>query len=231
MEWPCEYLAPLADLLIFSTGSVWTSAHESRLQRIPASERDHVRRREFRKVFDQLSNKRFIDLYSELKGRDISIDIDPKTGWALRNAKTVRAVIRNPEAGAILIEESRTYLNGETIENYKAVDVERWSFSETIKLHETPFDCLLRGLSEELGFNSSQLKKRKLKSVLNPIPDVHPSKAYKGVLSTAVVYWFTLDTLQLDPNLALPKKRDSGVTLNRGWYDEHTGERIERFAT
>ncbi len=197
--------------------------------------------------FDELSNKRLIDLVEENSGREVEIYRDPKTGRAIREAKSVRAIIRNPAEKKQLLEMSRTYLNGKTIPNYpgypSVIPFEVWSISETQKLNEAPLDCLKRGLDEELKIKAENIFESKvsplrftptdyraqfiiknpakgLESKLWTPDDIHKSSAYAGVWSRVVITWFIVSTYQLSEKIPLPTKRDSGVIINREWIDD-----------
>ncbi|KND50885.1 MAG: hypothetical protein AB202_00565 [Parcubacteria bacterium C7867-007] len=183
------------------------------------------------KDFNRRGNKRHIDLYRELTGlkgkaREIEIYQHPVTGVARRKAKSAKSIITNDKMKAVLVEVSRTYLNGKTIPNFDIplhvdhVPLNLFSNSETVGLGEHPFSAAIRGLEEELHVSRRKLVFRRIQETHLVTNDIHPSKAYAGVESEVESHWYVINTYQLSPAIMIPTVRDSGVTINRQWYVE-----------
>ncbi|KND49575.1 MAG: hypothetical protein AB203_00640 [Parcubacteria bacterium C7867-008] len=169
--------------------------------------------------FDKVGNKRHVDLYEELNGREIDIYQDQDTGIARRRAKNVKGIIRNPAMDAVLVETSRTYLNGNTIPNFEGeLPLEVFSFSETLHYLEKPLDGLLRGMREELKVKTEVLSRKRIQRTGLVTKHIRRSKAYAGMESEVQTYWFVIETVLLSPGIMIPFTRDSGVTINRRWY-------------
>ncbi len=182
------------------------------------------------RTFNKVSRKRFHIFFDEHVNKEIQVSQDPETGVFVVDRQTARVFVRNPTLEMYILEESRTYENGETVPNYpEGITLEMWSASETIHRGEVALQTVIRCLNEEMGVRYGRIKPRNFKIPGREPPafgDFRKSGVYAGVWTRQSVIWFTAETHEFSPSFKFTNTRDNGVQLNRVWIDEKTGERV-----
>jgi hypothetical protein len=182
------------------------------------------------RVFNKISRKRFPTFFMEHRKKEIEISQDPDTGVFVVDRQTARGFVRNPTQEMYILEESRTYENGETVPNYpEGITLEMWSASETIHRGETALETFIRCLIEEMGVKPGRIKPGNFKIPGREPPafgNFRKSGVYAAVNVRQKVFWFSAETHEFSPSFKFSNKRDNGVRLNRVWIDENTGQRI-----
>jgi hypothetical protein len=184
---------------------------------------------DFAVEFDRVARKPLITFYREHLFKEMELYQDPDTGMCIRSAKTSRCVVRNPTQRKLIIEVSRTYPNGDVVPNFSEIipgeeySIEPFSGSETIRLGETPLETLMRLLTEEMAIVPGRITPANLEMFGRDIPHFenrHKSSVYPTVQTENETTWFNVVTHQLSSSFKSQNTRDSGVTLNREWFDE-----------
>lgn len=98
-------------------------------------------------AFMRNSAKTLRDLYEETQQRDVIVQRDPDTCRIHRISQNVTILVSNPEIFTTWLEVERAYPSGKRIKK-----LQEFTIRETRKRGETPEECALRGLQEELGF-------------------------------------------------------------------------------
>jgi hypothetical protein len=164
-------------------------------------------------------------LWDEVQKGDITLEINSKTGRAFRRGFSMKTLIQSPKM--MLLETARYYEHNDELVPTIHAD---YSISETFRLRkgaqptETPFQCVIRALGEEL--HQYQVDLSQLREIsMRHIPSVHPSSVYPGIDSDMIIsrYEWNIDApFDLESATGSDKGlivRDSGTTVFLKWFE------------
>jgi hypothetical protein len=98
-------------------------------------------------TFDIAGARTLMDLFHEVRSRDVFLLYNPVTGRAGRYAQNVTVLITNIVMGLVWLETQREYPNGVVIKKWQY-----FTIRETRLPGESALEAVTRGLRQELGY-------------------------------------------------------------------------------
>lgn len=98
-------------------------------------------------TFDDEGAKTFLDLSREVKNRDVVLTFDTTSWRTKRHAQSIKIIVTDPIRQLRWLEVERRFPNGKVIKK-----VQEFAIRETRKREESPQECAIRALKEEVKF-------------------------------------------------------------------------------